>query len=407
MKRKKFHHLQLAATTILSVALFSCGCEQAGTVLDDVKSKVAGESEQPSVAETDSALPAPPAPTPKPAAPAPPSPEELVTTFLKLKSHEISDGSLATVTSLPEAAAKITTLEIQTNDGFSGNGIKHLTKMNNLSTLTLRTPRLSPEDLSALAGVSSLKQLSLNGTTSNDEVVGQLTSLSNLESLQLSGTRITPVSAASLGQMARLSSIDLSGTAADDAVVSAMASLPIREINLSKTRITNASLAVLSKMPALEALNVSFTGVTGDGFKGFGRTKIKTLSVGETRFELEGFRSIRGMSALEDLNIYNAGLVEHKSANVFRTFRNLRVLNAGKNSVTNAGMDVFFKGHKSLEELRLSHNKRISDQGLAALVGVKTLKLLVVDNTGCGAQGARALKEKLPDCKIQTSHGTF
>jgi len=70
-------------------------------------------------------------------------------------------------------------------------------------------------------------------------------------------------------------------------------------------------------------------------------------------------------------------------------------------------MTVFFKGHKTLEELHLGDNKGITDNGLAALIGVKTLRLLEVSSTGCGAAGAQALKQKLPECTIITSTGKF
>ena len=157
----------------------------------------------------------------------------------------------------------------------------------------------------------------------------------------------------------------------------------------------------------LESLDVPFCAVTGAGFKGYGGSGLKRLNVGETGFGLEGFVAIKGIKTLEDLNVYRTGLVEHTSANIFRTFPKLKILNAGGNSITNAGMDVFFKGHKSLEELNVSYNKGISDQGLAALIAVKTLKILDVHDTGCTANGARALKEKLPNCKIITAQGTF
>jgi hypothetical protein len=70
-------------------------------------------------------------------------------------------------------------------------------------------------------------------------------------------------------------------------------------------------------------------------------------------------------------------------------------------------MVVFFKGHKTLEDLRLYSNKGITDNGLAALIGVKTLKNLDVSDTSCGAAGGQALKAKLPECTIRTSNGVF
>ena len=75
--------------------------------------------------------------------------------------------------------------------------------------------------------------------------------------------------------------------------------------------------------------------------------------------------------------------------------------------MTDAGMVEFFKGLKNLEELHLGSNRAISDRGLAALVGLKKLRLLDVSNTNCGQAGALALKEKLPECKIRTSTGEY
>ena len=75
--------------------------------------------------------------------------------------------------------------------------------------------------------------------------------------------------------------------------------------------------------------------------------------------------------------------------------------------VGDPGMEVFFKGHKTLEELQLHLNKNITDNGLAALIGVKTLKMLDVNGTSCGPAGAQALKQKLPECEIRTSNGKF
>lgn len=147
--------------------------------------------------------------------------------------------------------------------------------------------------------------------------------------------------------------------------------------------------------------------MVGGDFKGINRSKIRRLNVGETNFGIEGFIAIRGMKQLEELNVYRAGLVEDTKCNVFKTMPKLRVLNAGGNQLTNAGLKVFFKGHRSLEELQLLNCKAISDAGLAELVGVKTLKVLNLSNTSCTQAGATALKQRLPECRIVTNDGVF
>ena len=382
--------------------LAACGCDQVGSVVDDVKSTVT-ESAQPSTTPASQAAPA--VPTPSPQAVLPPTPEELLAEFRSLPSQQITDAALARVTSRPEAASVIT--ELQLHEQITRTGLGYLAAMENLTSLTLRNSTLLPEDLSVLGQAMSLKVLGIGSTRTNDVVVGNLTTLSNLESLDLSNTAISAAAGASLSRFTNLQVLNLASTPIDDSTIAAISALPIKDLMLSQTRISNASLATIRQFRSLESLQVPFCGVTGAGFQGYGGSGLKVLNVGETAFGLEGFINIKGMKSLENLNVYRSGLVEHVKANVFRTFPNLRILNAGNNAITNAGMDVFFKGHKSLEELHLVGNKGISDQGLAALIAVKTLRVLDVHDTGCTANGAAALKAKLPDCRITTSGGIF
>ncbi|MEJ7594109.1 MAG: hypothetical protein WKF77_21430 [Planctomycetaceae bacterium] len=381
------------------VFLTACGCDQVGSVVDDVKSTVT-ETTQPSTTPAPQAAPVMPTPT------LPPTPEQLLAEFNSLNPQEITDVALARITSRPEAASAITELQLF-NEQISRAGLGHLSAMENLASLTLRNSTLLPEDLSVLGQVTSLKVLGIGSTRTNDVVVGNLTTLAGLESLDLSNTAISPAAGASLSRFTNLHVLNLASTPADDSTVAAISSLPIRDLMLSRTRISNASLAIIRQFRSLESLQVPFCAVTGDAFKGYGGSGLKVLNVGETSFGIEGFSNIKGMKSLENLNVYQAGLLEHTRANVFRTFPNLKILNAGSNAITNAGMDVFFKGHKSLEELHLHGNKGISDQGLASLIAVKTLRVLDVHDTGCTANGATALKAKLPDCKIIITGGTF
>jgi len=376
------------------------GCDQVGSVVDDVKSNATESAQSPTTPSP------PPAPVTPPQAPLPPTPEQLLAEFNSLKPFEITDAALARVTSRPESASAITELQLF-SEQMTREGLGHLSAMENLIALAIRSSTLLPEDLSALGQVTSLKVLGIGNTKTNDEVVVNLTTLANLESLDLSGTAVTPAVGAILSRFTNLQVLNLALTSADDSTVVAISSLPIRSLVLSQTKISNASLATIRQMQLLESLDVPFCAVTGEGFKGYNGSGLKRLNVGETAFGLEGFIAIRGMKSLEDLNVDRASLVEHTKANVFRSFPNLKILNAGGNAVTNAGMDVFFKGHDSLEELYLSNNKGITDQGLAALIAVKTLRVLDVRDTSCSAVGGQALKEKLPKCQIITPGGTF
>ena len=399
---------RLTSILLVSVAMAGFGCDQAGDVLNDVKSTVTGDPEA-AVSENETtaspSLQDPPTasddPTPQPA-----TAEEVLSSFTKLAPHEISDGALADVVSSTAAAARITELKLQ-GDSVSGDGLKHLSLMPNLSSLTINSDKMSTAELANIAHATSLRNLYLGGSKTDDELLQQLATLRQLETLELWATPISPMAANGLSRLQNLKNLDLAGTRIDDTTVAGLDSLSLQSLNLSKTNITDASIAILLNMKTLESLSIAQTEVTGAAFKGYNRASLKQLDVSATQFGIEGFAAIKGMKSLEELNVHNAGLVEHTKANVFRTFPNLKTLNAGANSITDAGMKVFFKGHRSLEELNLDGNKWITNSGLESLVAVKSLKRLYVKDTVVGETGARALKEKLPDCAIVTSKGEF
>jgi len=396
---------RILIATFAIVGFTVAGCDKVEGLVEDGKSLVNGE--EPAVTETAPATTPPQTiAIPEPVVPAGPTPEQIVEQFRSLRPDQISDGVLAQLAGSPAAAAAIT--EINMNGAkVSANGLGALSALPNLETLNISNSRVGADSLVAIGKSQSLKTISLANSDANDRVVSELSRIPHLQSLNLSGTQVTGGSATGFGSMPELTELSLAGTSADDQVISALATLSIRNLDLSKSQITNASLPLLLKISTLETLDVSFCRVTGDGFKGFGRSDIKELNVSATQFGIEGFKAIKGMKSLEKLIVYQTGLVQHQSCNVFRTFPNLKTMNAGKNGIGDPGMSVFFKGHKTLEKLELHDNKGITDNGLAALVGVKTLKVLNVAGTSCGSAGARALKQKLPECRIQCSDGVF
>ena len=403
---QSFAHMLMA---IVVVAVFSMtGCDKVESLVDEVKNQTTDSapvvadspSTQPTNTVSDTIEP------PQPAVPVGPTPQQIVAQFTQLRPDQISDGSLAQLASSPEAAAEITDIDMR-GAQVTNAGLNYLATLPNLESLAANGPRISPEALTAVGKSQSLKKIDLSGSAANDQVVSELSQIPHLQTLNLEGTPITGGAAVGLSSMQELTELSLQGTAVNDQVVAGISSLPLRKLNLAKTPITNASLPHILKMETLEELNVSFTSLTGAGYKGFGKSNLKVLSVGETPFGLDGFVNIKGMKSLEDLNIYSAGLIEHKAADVFGTFPKLRILNAGRNAVTDAGMVVFFKGHKTLEDLQLHDNKGITDNGLAALIGVKTLTSLNVSGTACGSAGAQKLKEFLPECTVKTSKGAF
>lgn len=342
---------------------------------------------------------------PEPVVPAGPTPQEIVDQFTSLRPDQITDGSLAQLASSPEAAAAITEVNLS-GALVSATGLGFLSKLPNLESLDASNSRVADQSLMVIGQSQSLRSVKLANSDANDQVVGALAKIPHLQTLDLSNTKISAGAASDLGSMRELTDLSLMGTATDQ-MVAGLTALPIRRLNLSRSKITNASLPMLLQIQTLESLNLEWCSVTGVGFDGFGKSGIKKLSVGATQFGTEGLLAIKGMRSLEDLNIFDAGVQMHLKANVFRTFPNLRILNAGKNALSDAALDVFFKGHKSLEELHLAHHKGITDNGLQYLIGVRNLKRLNLIDTSVNGPGAQALKKRLPECTIETPRGVF
>lgn len=385
------------------------GCEEVKKAVNDAKSEVSGSAST-STPPTTPANATPQTMSPvaaSPAAAVAPTPAEIIARFQKLPSYDITDADLTQLCVTPEVGPSILKIDLTGNRNVTNAGLAQLAALTHLTSLTLTSTDLMPDALSAIGSIQSLNEVLLPSTKTDDAVVAKLTAIPHLQTLDLSGTMITPAVGASLSQMLELSNLNVGSTAANDQFVTMLHDLPLRELRLPRTQITGASVPELLKIKTLEYLSVDFNNIPGIAWKGASRANLKTLTVGETPFGLEGFQAIKGMDSLEHLNVYSAGLVEHKAADVFGSFPKLRILNAGSNAVTDAGMVEFFKGLKNLEELHLGSNRAISDQGLAALVGLKKLRLLDVSNTNCGQAGALALKEKLPDCKIRTSTGEY
>ena len=396
-----------AATLCLLVGL--SGCEEVSKAVNDVKSEVSGSS----TASAPPAAPANAAPQTMPSVAVSPAPQnaptaaEIVERFEKLASYDITDADLTQLCTTPEAGSSIQKIDLTGNRHVTNAGLSQLAALQNLTSLTLTSTDLPPENLATLGSIPSLKELQISSTKADDSVVAKISAISHLQVLDLSGTLITSAAGASLGQLLELSVLKLGSTAADDQLITMLQNLPLRELRLEKTRVTGASIKEILKIKSLEQLSVDDNNIPGLAWKGASRSNLKSLSVAGTPFGIEGFQAIKGMDSLEFLNAYRAGLVEHKAADVFGSFPKLRILNVGSNSVTDVGMFEFFKGLKNIEELYLGSNRAISDRGLGALVGLKKLRYVDVNDTNCGQAGALALKEKLPDCKIRTSSGEY
>lgn len=376
---------QIAGSVVAATLLVISGCDQVESIVQDVKSEIEDSPEPASPSVAPAASPVNQAPTTPalPQTPAPPDPAQLVAEFERLQPYQIGDGALQKLVDVPEAAAQITKLDLRGSaDLLSDRGLHLVPKFPNLQSLNLA------------------------GRKPTAEVISQLGQQTMLRELDLTGSPVDPIIANALSGLSHLQSINLDGTAAGDSAAAALSALSVEVLSLNGTPLTDAGLQEIGKIKTLKELSVAKTQVTGVGFRALKNAKLVKLNASSTRFGVDGLINLRGMKSLEELHLFAAGIVEQPKAKVFTTMPNLRVLNLSSNTISGPGMHQLFKGLKNLEELHLD-STQVDDNGLAALITCRKLKLVNVGRTRCTLLGAKALKAKLPECSVQFDGGSI
>ena len=143
------------------------------------------------------------------------------------------------------------------DDLISLANLIHLTNLSDTSVLSLNLAdtRITDNGLRYLSKLDNLWILSLRGTRVTDEGLVHLTGLSNLDELVLDDTNITGQGLQHLSRLPSLSTLRLQGTAIDDASLAKLHQLSSLEmVMLAGTPITDAGLEHLQTLDGLEAI---------------------------------------------------------------------------------------------------------------------------------------------------------
>ena len=127
-------------------------------------------------------------------------------------------------------------------------------------------------ELKELAGLKSLRALSLRGTQVTGAGLKELAGLQSLQSLDLSESQVTDAGLKQLAGLKSLRALDLSHTAVKDAGMKELAVLnSLQELDLQSTRVTDAGLRELAGLESLHTSRLKLTDVTDAGLKQLAR----------------------------------------------------------------------------------------------------------------------------------------
>lgn len=198
----------------------------------------------------------------------------------------------------------------------------------------------------------------------------------------------------------------------------------VHTLSFRKLEIKDDDLKHIAHLTGLSNLVLEQTDVTDAGLHYLSPlTSVVALCLRETLITGKGFADLKALVNLQELDVASNNLGEH-GFDCFPILKSLQILNAPRTGITNSALVVIGKLPK-LENLNLEYNKAITDDGIAALSQMKSLRILKLGDTsvtvGCTKHLAKLLqlrsvsltaskfspadlasmRKALPKCKVQ------
>nr|XP_057916741.1 uncharacterized protein si:ch73-173p19.1 [Doryrhamphus excisus] len=262
-----------------------------------------------------------------------------------------------------------------------------------LSQLSLNQTAVSEVTLAALPGcVPQLRLLSIKQTKVAD--VSALAHLTGLQTLFLDGTGVEEASLAQLGNHPTLTSLSLAGIRVADGnhALQIVSGLRLTQLTLpGRHTVTDNGLAFLSRLRLLSELDLTdYTQVTDQGIKQLcTMTRLKKLSLSNTQVTDAGLTSLRPLLELQELCLDRTAVTSQGVAALITCLPHLQVLGLAS---TQVGDNVVRRGliHcDQLTKLNLSRT-RITDHGVKFLMRMR-LTQVNLDGTGVSLSGIASL----------------
>ena len=245
---------------------------------------------------------------------------------VNLRKRGIADADVELFVELLASLESLTSLNLRSTK-VTDAGLKHLASLKNLTSLDLSGTKVTDAGLEHLAALKNLNSLDLSGTTVADAGLEHLAALKNLTLLQLdreeyrlrqmfcfpefsSGstkTQVTYTAVAELGKALPQCNIDL--LQKERETVELVRNLggyvyrdkhasgePVTSVTLQHTQVTDAHLEQLTIFSNLKILNLLDTQVTDSGLKHLAKiNSLVTLNVLCTEVTNAGVQELRGM----------------------------------------------------------------------------------------------------------------
>ncbi|XP_071777591.2 uncharacterized protein LOC139928817 [Centroberyx gerrardi] len=345
-----------------------------------------------------------------------------------VNSPLITDSGLSILSSL----VKLQYLNLASCSKLTDSCLQHITGLKSLCFLSLDQTKVTDAGmvLYLQSAPSCLTQLSLNQTTVTEATlavlptcapqlrllsikqtkvsdVSALAELSSLQTLNLDGTGVTEGSLEHLATHPTLSSLSVAGIPVEDGnhALQIISGLRLTQLTLpGRHSVTDSGLLFLSRLSLLSELDLTdYTQVTDQGASQLSTmTRLKKLSLSNTQVTDAGLPPLCSLQELQELCLDRTAVTSRGVAALITCLPHLQVLGLAS---TQVGDTVVRRGlvHCSqLLKLNLSRT-RITDHGLKFLKHMY-LAQVNLDGTGVSLSGIASLISFTNISSIRASH---
>jgi eukaryotic-like serine/threonine-protein kinase len=305
------------------------------------------------------------------------------------KCDRVTDAGLANLTRLTELSG-LTLASTPVTDA----GMVHLQGLTALTALNLaECPRVTDVGLIALKGMTRLEYLNLHGVSLPDAGLRHLDGLSQLTTLNLSATPLTDDGLIHLKRLAVLKELHLANTLVTGRGFPFLAGLEnLRRLMLTRTAVTDDGLKHLARLPQLTTLSLAECAAVTD--KGLGHVRalirLEYLNLHGTGVTDAGLKDLSALTGLTILNLSATAVTDDGLAHLPR-LADLAELHLYKTAVAGPGLK-HLTGCPKLARLYLTAT-RVTDADLKEVAALKALTLLDLNGNDVSDNGIAKLKE--------------
>ncbi len=281
-------------------------------------------------------------------------------------------------------------------------GLARLAGMHSLRSLKIDQCRFTDAGLQEILKLRKIELLSLSGTPVTDAGIASLCDLGELESLDLSRLEITGKGFERFFQLRKLTRLNLSATKVTDSGVGHLSEVrSLRFLDIRKTEVTATGVASLAPLHELERLDFlsstlpSFAEAVQSVVKNWPR--LETLEITGPEVQAEQIESLTDLHKLKSLSLPAVNLGPG-AAEVIGKILDLETLLLPNGNFSDAEVDGLLR-LRNLSRLDLS-GTAITDEGLAKIKGLKSLRELHVARTAVSPTAEQQSEKSDPELRI-------